>query len=157
MDSYVVRAARFAPSIFAKLFDLIPSSRWDERLDPERFSPREVICHMADWEPIFCHRISAAVQQDMALVEDYDEGQFALDHDYAHQDVSQQLRLFAERRERTVRLLEGLSPEELEHRFNQPPFGVMILRDYLPKIIGHDTYHVEQLFHYVSEKTAGVW
>lgn len=157
MDRYVIAAARSAPGVYAKLFDMIPSSRWDERLDPARFSPREVMCHMAEWDPIFCERISAALNEDMALVQDYDEGQIAIDHDYAHQDIAHQLQLFAERRERMVRMFEGLSEEELLRRFNQPPFGVMVLRDYLPKIIGHDTYHVEQLLGYVGEKVAAVW
>jgi hypothetical protein len=157
MYTYTFKAARLSPGIFNDLFTLIPSTQWDVRLDPERFTPREVICHLADWEPIFCERITAAVKEDMTPMPDLDEGQFAIDHDYAHANVEEQLRLFADRRERTLRLIESLTPEQLQHRYDHASVGPVSIAQLANTLSQHDLYHVEQLLKYLTPKVAGTW
>lgn len=157
MNPYTLKAARLSPGIFKNLFLLIPSTQWDSRHDPERFSPREVICHLADWEPIFCERMAAAVKQDMTPMPDLDEGQFVIDHDYAHANVEEQLRLFEDRRGRTIKLIEGLTPEELERRYDHEKLGPVSVNELAQMLSQHDLYHVEQLLHYLVPKVAGTW
>src|SRR5262245_24073794 len=93
--------------------DQIPSSRSNEAIDPERFTPREVIAHLADWEPIDRDRLASAVERPGSTIQPYDEVQMGIDHDYAHSDVAAQLERYTNEREVTAQYVRRLTPEDM--------------------------------------------
>src|SRR5690349_15172521 len=92
----------FGPEVCARLLAQIPAARRDEALEPDRFTPREVIAHLADWEPIMLGRMQTALNSPGATIEAYDEGQMAIDNGYARLDPEEQSRLFISRRAETA-------------------------------------------------------
>ena len=50
MNFYLLPAIESGPKVVARLIQLIPNYRWDIHGDPNRFTVREVVAHLADWE-----------------------------------------------------------------------------------------------------------
>lgn len=148
---------RLAPIAIERLLRSIDPTRFDEPTAPDRFSPREAISHMADFEPIFLHRLQVAKQTPGATVEVYDEGQMAIDNEYHQRNPLAQAAKFRQDRLKTIEWLESLSPSDWGLTVENPEKGTLSIEDQANLILGHDMYHVEHLTAYLGEKTAGTW
>lgn len=157
MIGYPIDALAFAPSIFEGLIKHIEPSRLDEGSGPDRFSPREVVAHLADWEPIFLSRIQTAVDTPGSSIMVFDEGELAKEHNYASQDLDECLARFRRGRHQTVAYLQGLSPDQFRRTVVHPERGVMSVDDLIGYLFGHDAYHVEQLVAHLGPRVAGTW
>ena len=158
-DHYAHTAAKFGPVIFERLYALLPETSWDRR-EEGRFTPREVIAHLVDWEPIFRDRIRAAIREDMAPVDSIDEEELAKKHDYANQSVETNLHRFREERQETVDLVLSLEPEQRRRQYVHSEMGPISIADTLAVIGHHDAYHVEQITAFLGakgEKVVGTW
>lgn len=149
MNPYLLTSIDKSPKVFRVMLTLL-TGRLDERVDPDRFTPREVIAHLADWEPILRGRLEAGLRDDGTVVEVYDEGRRAEELAYGTWDVERSLARFAEERDRTAAIVRGLSPEDLEKRFTHPERGPRTVRDQVEMLFGHDMYHLEQLATYLN-------
>jgi hypothetical protein len=131
-----------------RLIEKIDPVRLDERHEG-RFSPREVIAHLADWEPILLSRMHTAVNTPGGRIEPYDEGEMAIAHKYSESDVQEQLRKFASSRAETAAYLRALPQSEWSKAGRHPERGEMSVIDQAGMLIGHDMYHIEQLSTYL--------
>lgn len=157
MQPYLFPALELAPKAFERLIAHIPEKRYDERTDPNRFSLREAIAHLADWEPIFLQRIQAGVDDPGAAVQGMDETQRALDKNYESWDVKESLRIFTEARAQTIRYLKTLSAKQWQSTVVHNEKGPMTAYDQATMLNGHDTYHFEHATQFLGQKTAGTW
>lgn len=145
MNPYLMPTLESGPRIVAELIARVPADRLDTPTHPERFTPREVVAHLADWEPVFVERMVSALERPGTVTPEYDEGDWAIEHAYAAQDPIEQARLFAERRAETKHWLESVDPERWGNAFVHPRRGRMTIEDQANMILGHDLYHIEQL------------
>ncbi len=146
MNAYLYPALEASPDVLANLIKKIPVEKLDTPTHEGRFSPREVIAHLADWEVILREeRIRVPAGQDGAPVRAYDEGEMAEQNQYRLSDVSVQLATFRSEREKTIALLQSLSKEQLANTMVHPERGVSTVMDLANTLIGHDMYHVKQL------------
>ena len=157
MNPYLLPVIESGPVVIGRLVDLIPPAKWDDALNPDRFTVREVIAHLAAWEPISLARIQAAIERDCPTVEAFDEGAMAVEHRYDTSDVHERLRLFTENRRRTAEFLRGLPAASFERKALHPERGELTVADQANALIGHDLYHIEQLSEYLVVKTAATW
>ena len=155
---YLLMALSGTPDVLDGLLKGIPDEDplWDFRPDPERFTLREVVAHLADWEPIFLERMVRIQKETASSLLSYDEGQFALDRDYAHQSPQANLRRFREGRPRMVAFLRSLEASEWlrEGRFvtNEAEPGEPIsMEGWLAQVAGHDGYHMQQTAQWLAE------
>src|SRR5436190_13009197 len=81
---------------------------WDFRPDPDRFTLREMVAHLADWEPIFMERFQRTRSETEPRLPDYDEGKIAIERDYAHSDPIANLARFRAGRASLVTFLQSL-------------------------------------------------
>jgi uncharacterized damage-inducible protein DinB len=149
MYVYSPKVYECGPLAMRNLIAAIPESRWDERLDPSRFSPREVLAHLADWEEIWMERFNAGLKSPGATIQGYDEGQFAIDRNYAARNPVSEADRFIEGRKELAKLMRGLGEQELEIKVIHTERGEMTLGDLVELAIGHDLYHIEQLSNYL--------
>ncbi len=157
MNPYLMIALPLAPNIFSRLFDQISEARFDERQDPDRFTPREIIAHLADWEPIVRARMQSAVDNPGGPIEAFDEGKMAVDNNYRSKDIHAELANFAKERQETVTFL-GLVPiEHWTQTFLHPERGPVSFSDQANMLLGHDTYHIEQLCGFLGPKMVSTW
>ena len=157
MNPYLYSGPKSTLATIERLMKLIPAARWDERLHPNRFTPREVVAHLADWEPIFLERILGAVEVEGYVVTPLDEDERARTHRYHEKDVPGSLQRFRAARERTLEVVQGLSDDQLARRLTHPERGEMWALDLVQMLAGHDAYHIEQLSEYLEEAAVGTW
>lgn len=137
------------PVTLTRLVDCIRPEQYDTALEPESFTLREVIAHLADLEETFLNRITMAVEYPGSTVENFDEEQRAIDHKYSTKDVHHELEVFENRRRDTVAYLSGLAESDWENTIVHPSKGEMTVLDIVMFAVGHDMYHVHQVSAYL--------
>jgi uncharacterized damage-inducible protein DinB len=150
-------ALSYAPDIFTRLVAALPSNRVDEPTLEDRFSPRQVIAHLADWEPIFLDRIKLASTSPGSTITVFDEAVRAVEFEYANSNIQERLESFRENRIGLVQFVKGLDALQLANVVQHPEQGPVSTNDLIEMIVGHDVYHIEQLTAYLGEKTAATW
>lgn len=149
MNPYLFPGLGFGPVTIERLIGLIPESRMDEPLGPGRFGPREIVAHLADWEPILLERMRASRDTPGATIEAYDEGELAEKHGYRSSDPREQAALYRKRREGTIAWLKSLSAEDWDKHGVHTERGRQTVYDQANMLLGHDLYHIEQLSAYL--------
>ncbi len=151
-NPYLLKALSLAPSALERIVHAVPPELWDARTEDNRFSLREAIAHLADWEPIFRSRIESALQNPGKSIPVFDESQRAIELRYSESDPREQLDRFHKERMTTLRVIELAS--DLAAACVHPENGEMTVAEIAHCLLGHDLYHIEHLTHYLSLKQA---
>jgi uncharacterized damage-inducible protein DinB len=147
---YLLHGLSAAPEVIDRLLLNATEADFDRRPDRERFTIREVLGHLADWEGVWMERISKMATEENPPLQGYDEGQWAIDHDYAHTDVREQQTRFREGRVRLVAYLRGLSPEQWERTGLHSEVGPVTISSLSVLVLGHDGYHTKQISEWLA-------
>jgi hypothetical protein len=145
VKSYLIGSLEASPIVFSYLLEGLSEEEADRHPDPDRFTIREVLAHLADWELIFQDRLQRTRNEDEPALPWIDEGALAVERDYAHKEVQEQLRLFSERRAATVALLNSLSEGEWQRVAKRENVGRMTMEGLAVLIPLHDAYHQRQI------------
>ncbi len=145
VENYLLIALEGAPDVFDALLQGMTEEEADRRPDPERFTVREAVAHLADWEGVFRGRLLQTRDGDDATLQGYDEGQWAIDHDYAHSDWRAQARRFREGRRELLALIRSLTPDQWARAANHTEIGPITMEQQLLLIGVHDGYHQQQV------------
>ncbi len=122
----------------------------DAKVDPDRFTLREAIAHLNDWEPVFRERLRRIVEEDVPVLPNLDEGQLAIDHNYAETDWREQIEAWQSRRTELTQWLETLPIDAWQRQGNRPEIGLVTLQDLVLLIPLHDLYHLKQAREYLA-------
>lgn len=144
-DPYLFVALEKGPRFIQAVLAALPTELLDRRADSARFTAREAVAHLADWEPIFRSRIETAHHHPGAPVQAYDESERATQNNYDKSHPPTEAQRFAEERKMTIALLRTLSPTQWYQAVDHPERGKMTIRDIASMLVGHDAYHIEQL------------
>ena len=145
VQNYLLQAYEGAPDVFDALLLGLTENEADHRPDPARFTLREAVAHLADWENVFGERLLKTRDEDSPLLQGYDEGQWAIDHGYAQSDWHEQARLFRERRRQMAAVLRSLTPDQWFRPATHSEIGPITLEEQVVAIVGHDAYHQTQI------------
>lgn len=145
---YLLAGLDAAPDVFDRLLQSV--SDWDKRPDPERFTLREMLAHVADWESVFLNRLRQTRDEENAVLVGYDEGQWAIDHDYAHADPVECLQCFRAGRRELIAFLRGLTPEQWTRVGTHTEAGPLTMFEQAALILGHDGYHARQIIQWTT-------
>lgn len=149
MNPYLFPGLEFGPATIERLIGLIPQNRLDDPLDPGRFGPREIVAHLADWEPILLQRMRTSRETPGATIQAHDEGKLAEDHGYKATDPIEQAASYRMRRAETIAWLRTLGPEDWGKHGVHTERGRQTVYDQANLLLGHDLYHIEQLSAYL--------
>ncbi len=135
------------PAIAAALLRQIgdDSVKWDARPDSERFSLREVMAHLADWEEVWLDRARRISSEARPFLPSVDEELLVIQHGYASQNGSESLARYASGREALVDFLRSRSPEDWERTGNREFVGELTLYQQVAMALSHDGYHMHQI------------
>ena len=152
VKKYFLTALNATPEVLEAFLKALPvdDPRWDVRPDPERFTLREIVAHLADWDPIFAERMALTLKEELPFLPDRDEGQTALDHDYAHQDPHAALARFRTDRAALVVFLSGLADTDWNRVAVKEIHGPVTLERQAVMILAHDGYHMEQVVQWLE-------
>ena len=110
---------------------------------PNKWSPREILTHLADTEISFAFRYRQALADDDHVIQPFDQDRWA--KSYAAYTAEQALAMFATLREWNLVLLRSLTPEQLARKVTHPERGAMTLKTIFETAAGHDLNHLKQL------------
>ena len=148
---YLVRSITGTPDVLDELLHEIDAAHpvWDRRIEEDRFTLREVIAHLADWDSVWLERISRIHKEEEPELPDYDEGQFAIDRDYAHWDFAETLDKFRASRDELVTYIGHLSDSEWA-RIGHKDGNVWSIEAWIVQICAHDGYHMQQVAEWLT-------
>ncbi len=147
---YIICGIELADPLFQELLSKVPSDDpfWDFRPNPDRFTLREAIAHVADWNEIFQERIEATRDQDHPTLPDKDEREIAIERDYAHSDPQAALARLSATRKSLVEVVKALTPGDWDRTAHKENLGDLSIEQQIALIGGHDAYHIKQVLEY---------
>ena len=149
MNPYLKNTLEFGPVVIARIADRVSPELLDRPLHEGRFTVREIIAHLADWEPILRQRIIDIRDHPGITVQVFDEGQMAIDHAYASQSIEEATSTFREERSITASVVRALDAQDMRKPYIHPERGEECLEDLVNSMLGHDLYHAEQISEYL--------
>ena len=143
---YLITALEGTPAVLSALTGGIAadSAVWDARPDADRFTLREMIAHLADWETVCRARIARTATEETPFLPNWDEEQAAVIGDYAHTSSHESLLWFAERRAVTVAQIASLTDNDWARSAERENVGTLSVEAQVCLILAHDGYHLRQ-------------
>ncbi len=109
---------------------------------PGKWSTQEVVCHLADYEPIYADRMKRVIALKEPELLKGDPALFAARLAYDRRDVEEELALIEITRKQMARILRALKPEDFQRRGGHSRDGVLTLEVLLQRITAHIPHHV---------------
>jgi len=143
--SYLWRSVELNARVIRFLLHDVPegSPRWDARPDAERFSLREIVAHLVDYDSVTRERFERILREDKPELPEWDVSEAAAHYD-ARNPNHQLENLLVSRHELSV-WLEGLSDKEWKRVGSRPRVGEFSVEEGVALMLGHDAYHLEQI------------
>lgn len=107
-----------------------------------KWSTHEVVCHLADFEPIFLDRVKRIIVEHEPTLFDGDENQFFARGNYDARETADELALIVACRKHLAPILKALAPEDFARRGNHSTAGIITLEALLRKINYHLPHHI---------------
>jgi uncharacterized damage-inducible protein DinB len=148
--SYLLHGLSATPLVIDRLLKDATEAEFDRRPDPDRFTIREAMAHLADWEGVWMERISKMATEENPHLQGYDEGQWAIDNDYAHLDVHEQQARFREGRARLLAYLRDLPSDQWQRSGLHTEVGPVTIASLAVLVLGHDGYHTKQISEWLA-------
>ncbi len=118
----------------------------DEQLDARpvagMWSTRQVICHLADFEPIYADRMKRVIAEDEPTFFGGDPDVFAARLAYDARNVEQELLLIEVVRGQMLRILGTLATEDFARLGRHSVDGPLPLTTLLERITNHIPHHI---------------
>jgi len=154
---YLISALAGLPDVAERLLKDLSSddSRWDFRPDPTRFTLREVVAHLADWEPINLERVQRMLTEENPTLPDIDEGKLAIENDYAHSDPHGSLEWIRGGRLKFVQELQTIDPVNWSRTGIRESVGPLTVETFATLVAAHDGYHTRQIAQWLTQAESG--
>ncbi len=131
------------PAQLEMALEKIGVDAWDRQPAPGKWSPREILCHLADCEIVFAFRLRQTIAEDRHVIQPFDQDKFA--ESYRGYDLKAAMAVFASVRRWNVQFLATLPPESKDKPAHHPERGDMTFQTILETMAGHDLNHLKQL------------
>jgi hypothetical protein len=148
--AYLFAALAETPRILRHVVGDITGEQADARVDPERFTLREAVAHLADWETVLLDRVRRIAEEDKPVLPNIDEWERGLEKGYSKTDWRSQLDLLESRRAEFIAYVQALPPATLARTGIRPEIGEISIMDVAQLIPIHDVYHIKQAREYLS-------
>ncbi len=125
------------------------SPAWDARPDAERFTLREIVCHLAEFDEVSRERFEHMIREDKPALPNWDEGEAA--RHYAQRDPEHQIALLLESRRELRAWLAGLADHEWKCVGTRPRLGEFSVEEAVTLLLAHDSYHLEQVAEWLGQ------
>jgi hypothetical protein len=147
--AYLYSALEETPRIFRYVLGDMTEEQADARLDPDRFTLREAVAHLADWETVLLYRMRRIAEEELPVLPDIDEWDRGIEKRYSGTDWREQLDTLESRRTEMVAFLHEIPAEAWARRGIRPEIGEITLMDIVQLIPIHDVYHIKQAREYL--------
>ena len=107
-----------------------------------KWSTLEVVCHLADFEPILADRMKRVIAEDRPQLVGADEGRFAAALAYHERNLEEELTIIEHTRSQLARILRTLPAEALARVGVHSERGPRTLEQLLTGATNHIPHHV---------------
>jgi hypothetical protein len=141
---YIHDALQSNAFVIAQLLRDLPadSPRWDARPDPKRFTLREMVAHLLEFDEVCRERFERMIREDKPELPNWDEDEAA--KHYAKREAVHDLEVLQDSRRALAAWLEGLSDKEWQMTGSRPGVGTFSVGEGVALMLGHDAYHLRQ-------------
>ena len=115
---------------------------------PGKWSTRQVICHLADFEPVYADRMKRVIAESQPLILAGNPDLFAAGLAYGQRDVKEELGLIEAVRKHMARILRTLLPDDFQRQGIHSESGPITLEVLLRNITRHIPHHIQ----FIAEK-----
>jgi uncharacterized damage-inducible protein DinB len=140
------------PQLLANCIRQVPESAWDLHPISGRWSIRQVVCHIADFEPIGADRMKRVLVEDNPTLFGADESAFASLLHYEHRDVANELQLIAATRRQMTAILRRTELEDFQRTGVHTEAGPLTLESLLERMARHIPHHLS----FIEQKVAAI-
>jgi hypothetical protein len=131
------------PGEIAGLLKTIGPDRMATPPAPGKWSPAEIVCHLADCEIAFGFRLRQTLAEDAPILQPFDQEKWAAT--YRGVPASQALEVFSALRGWNLALLAAALPAAAARVATHPERGTMTFTTIVETMAGHDINHLGQL------------
>jgi hypothetical protein len=110
---------------------------------PGKWSTLEVVCHLADFEPIMADRMKRIIAEDKPQIIGADEKHFAAALVNHERDQEEELTIIERTRSQMARILRTLKPEAFQRVGIHNERGPRTLEQMLSTATNHITHHLQ--------------
>jgi uncharacterized damage-inducible protein DinB len=140
----LLQALRISGHRMQELVHSIPAAKADFAYDAEKWTIRELLCHIIDAERIFAYRALRFARNDKTNLAGFEEKEYAPQANAAGRSLAKIANEMAHLRSSTIDLFESFTPEMLTRKgkANNNEMSVAVLGFI---IAGHETHHKKML------------
>jgi hypothetical protein len=148
-DARAVLAA--TPGLLHQAVCAMTPQQIENPIAPGKWSPREIVSHLADCELVFSFRLRQTLAETNPVIQPFDQDAWATR--YEGYDMPSALELFRAARSWNLKLIGGLSKADFERAMTHPERGTMTFENVVETMGGHDLNHLVPLQALVEAKT----
>lgn len=119
---------------------------------PGKWSPAEILCHLADCELVFGFRLRQTLAEDAPTIQPFDQDKWA--ETYPGIGAEQALATFSALRRWNLMLIAGTLPAAANRPVTHPERGQMTFQTIVETMAGHDLNHLAQLQRLAASATS---
>lgn len=119
---------------------------------PGKWSIQQVVCHVADFEPIYADRMKRVLVEENPTLFGGDPDVFAAGLHYEHRNLHEELDLIAVVRQQMVRILRQTDIEDFQRTGVHSESGPLTLETLLERITRHIPHHIR----FIEDKIAAM-
>jgi len=140
------------PAEFATHLKAIGSDKAAVSPAPGKWSPAEIVCHLADCELVFAFRLRQTLAEDSPTIQPFDQEKWAAT--YPGITADQALAAFSAFRAWNLQLIDAALPAAANRPVTHPERGTMTFQTIVETMAGHDLNHLAQLEKLAAAPTA---
>lgn len=147
IDSYLAGPAQLRAAIAG-----MSAAQIDAAPVPGKWSTRQIICHIADFEPVYADRMKRVIAEEHPTMFGGDPDLFAAKLVYDQRDIEEELQMIETVRRHVGRILRTQPAAVFQRTGNHSENGPMTLEKLLTNITNHIPHHVR----FIEEKRAAM-
>ena len=144
-NSGLIDAYAAGPELLRRSLSGMTAEQIDAAPIPGKWSTRQVVCHIADFEPVYADRMKRVVAEEQPPLRGGDPDVCAAQLHYEARDIDEELQLIAAVRNHTARILRALPEAAFERTGIHSADGPLTLRTLLERITNHIPHHVRTI------------
>lgn len=131
------------PEAIRSMLATIGEANSSTRPAPGKWSPAEIVCHLADCELVFGFRMRQTLAEDAPTIQPFDQDKWA--QQYTGIVAESALQVFSALRGWNLRLIQSALPAAAGRTTTHPERGVLTFKTLVEIMAGHDLNHLTQL------------
>jgi hypothetical protein len=143
-ETDLLQALRISGNRAQEVLHGIPQEKQDFKYGPDKWTIKELLCHMIDAERIFAYRALSFARNDKTNLPGFDENGYAPEANASNRSLKGIINEMRHLRVATIDLFEGFSPDMLARKgsANNNELSVVALGFI---IAGHESHHLKVL------------